>query len=162
MYLYTAVHDILSGITIPPMFFSHRGPPDYFKNLNKTEWVAEIGGMKTMLVNMAEIPEEDIKGMRAPFLQGGGDVQIDMMEELGLEYDCSMPNQEFGYIYMEYGRWPYSLEYYSAELAQACQIEPCPVCSHPNIWVQPMLDLEDMLDGPNDHGYPCAMLDSCL
>ena len=56
MYLYTAVHDILSGITIPPMFFSHRGPPDYFKNLNKTEWVAEIGGMKTMLVNMAEIP----------------------------------------------------------------------------------------------------------
>ena len=121
-----------------------------------------MGGMKSMLTNFAELPAEDIRGTRAPFLQGGGDVQFDMMEELGFEYDASMPTQTNGYINMEYGRWPYTLDYKVNELAQDCQVEPCPVCSHPGIWNQPMLDLEDNLIGPSGHGYPCAMLDSCL
>jgi len=141
---------------------THRSPPDYFKGLNQSEWTAEMGGMKTMLTNFAELPPEEIRGTRAPFLQGGGDVQFDMMEDLGFEFDSSMPTQENGYLYMEYGRWPYTLDYKVNELKQACQVEPCPVCSHPGIWTQPMLDLEDNLPGPDGNGYPCAMLDSCL
>ena len=121
-----------------------------------------MGGMKTMLTKFAELPDEDIRGTRAPFLQIGGDLQFDMMEELGFEYDCSMPTQENGYIYMDWGRWPYTLDYYVYEMDKGCQIEPCPKCSHPGIWVQPMLDLEDNLIGPTGYGYPCAMLDSCL
>ena len=115
-----------------------------------------------MLNTYAKIPYDDIRGTRAPFLQGGGDLQINMMEEVGFKYDCSMPTQDNGYIYMEDGRWPYTLDYKVIELAQGCQVEPCPVCSHTGIWTQPMLDLEDNLVGPFGDGYPCAMLDSCL
>ena len=144
------------------IFCSHRSPPDYFKGINQSEWEAEMGGIKSMIVNYAGIPADEIRGTRAPFLQGGGDVQMNMMEKLGFEYDCSMPTQENGYLYLDYGRWPYTLDYKVVELAQACQVEPCPVCSHPGKWVQPMLDLEDNLVGPTGTGYPCAMLDSCL
>lgn len=139
----------------------HRSPPEYWKNLTKQGWADEIDGMRTMLHEYGSIPVEAIKGIRAPFLQGGGDVQFQMMEDLGFEYDCSMPSQLNGFLNMEYGRWPYTLDYYVSELHDNCQVSPCPVCSHPGIWVQPMLDLEDNLEGPDGHGYPCAMLDSC-
>jgi hypothetical protein len=46
-----------------------------------------------------------------------------------------------------------------------CQITPCPKCSFPEIWVQPMLDLEDNwfdADGDLTYGNQCAMLDSCM
>ena len=46
-----------------------------------------------------------------------------------------------------------------------CQIAPCPKCSFPGVWVQPMLDLEDNwfdADGDSTYGNPCAMLDSCM
>ena len=44
-----------------------------------------------------------------------------------------------------------------------CQIEPCPKCSFPGIWSQPILDFEDARSGlPNGQGYPCGMTDTCL
>ena len=44
-----------------------------------------------------------------------------------------------------------------------CQIEPCPQCSFPGIWSQPILDFEDGRSGlPNGQGYPCGMTDTCL
>jgi len=150
------------GHEIAAHSITHRGPPEYFKNLNQSEWEAEMGGIRQMLSAYGNVPESEVRGTRAPFLQGGGDRQFNMMEELGFTYDCSMPTQDNGYIYLDYGRWPYSLDYKVVELQQACQVEQCPVCTHPGIWTQPMLDLEDNLIGPDGHGYPCAMLDSCL
>ena len=121
-----------------------------------------MGGIRDMLVAFADIPAEEIRGTRAPFLQGGGDVQMNMMQKLGFEYDSSMPSQTYGYLNLEQGRWPYTLDYKAKEISENCQVEPCPVCSHPGIWTQPMLDLEDSLIGPDGNGYPCSMLDSCL
>ena len=144
------------------LIFSHRSPPDYFKSLNESEWEAEMGGIKQMLVEFAEIPPEEIRGTRAPFLQGGGDIQLNMMKKFGFEYDCSLPSQSHGYLNMDLGRWPYTLDYQCNELVENCEIEPCPVCSHPGMWTQPMLDLEDNSAGVDGHGYPCSMLDACL
>ena len=46
------------------------------------------------------------------------------------------------------------------------RIAPCPTCSFPGIWSQPLLDFEDGRVGENpadpDHGYPCSMTDTCL
>jgi len=138
---------------------THRTPPAYWKTLNETQWKNEIGGMKKMINMYAKVPLDNIKGMRAPFLQGGGDVQYDMMKKNGFEYDCTMPSQQHGYVNMAKGWWPYTEEY---KVPDNCQIEPCPVCSHPGIWNQPILDLEDDLFlNPNGDGFPCAMLDSC-
>ena len=76
-----------------------------------------MGGIRDMLVAFADIPAEEIRGTRAPFLQGGGDVQMNMMQKLGFEYDSSMPSQTYGYLNLEQGRWPYTLDYKVNEIA---------------------------------------------
>jgi len=160
---YSLAHKYYSeGHEIAAHSITHRNNQEYWKNLNQSEWEAEMGGMRQMLSTYANISEEAIRGTRAPFLQGGGDRQFNMMEEVGYTYDCGMPSQTNGFLALDEGRWPYSLDYSVVELQQACQVEECPTCSHPGIWTQPMLDLEDNLIGPDGHGYPCAMLDSCL
>ena len=96
--------------------------------------------------------------MRGPFLQGGGDVQYEMMAKKGFYYDNTMPSRQHGFVSIDNGWWPYTEEFRDTE---NCQIDPCPKCSHPGIWNQPILDLEDDLYIDPDHGFPCAMLDSC-
>ncbi len=100
-----------------------------------------------------------VLGIRAPFLQGGGDDQFAMMKEHGFLYDCSMPTLKYGYLNQNQSVWPYTLDYKNS---MDCQIEPCPQCSFPGIWVQPMSTLRDNRAnecGPD--GCPCSMLDSC-
>lgn len=100
--------------------------------------------------------------MRAPFLQGGGNTQFEMMGNENFLYDSSMPSRVYGYTNMENGWWPYSLDYYNN---MDCQIEPCPTCSFPGVWEQPLLELEDAWYGQPGHpdtGSPCSMLDSCM
>jgi len=138
---------------------SHRSPPSYWKTLNESQWEDEMYGMKKMIHMYGKIPLDDIKGVRAPYLQGGGDAQYNMMKNKGFEYDCTMPSQTHGYIHMDHGWWPYTEDYSGRDV---CQIEPCPRCSHPGIWNQPILDLEDDLFlNVGGHGFPCGMLDSC-
>ena len=100
--------------------------------------------------------------MRVPYLQSGGDTQFAMMSHNDFLYDCSRPTQAFGYTNMKNGVWPFTMDY---QVKLDCQITPCPRCSFPEIWVQPMLDLEDNWfesDGDLTYGNPCAMLDSCM
>lgn len=131
--------------------------------MNESAWTDEYVGVRQMISEFANIPESDIKGVRVPFLQGGGDDMFKMMANNGFEYDCSAPTLAYGYKNMQYGRWPYTLDYYSD---MDCQIEPCPTCSFPGIWSQPLLAFEDGRVGENpadpDHGYPCSMVDTCL
>ena len=164
---------------------THRSNTTYWAIMDEASWEAEIIGMRDMIVNYARIPEEALKGdfhflkarqslfniffsslplgMRAPFLQGGGNTQFKMMQDYGILYDSSYVSREFGYTNMANGIWPYSLDYKSI---QDCQIEPCPTCSYPGIWEQPILDLEDawfnVIPDHPDQGQPCGMLDSCM
>ena len=59
--------------------------------------------------------------------------------------------------------FPYTLDYKSK---QDCPIEPCPHCSWPGVWEQPMIDLEDEWIGSNpscpECGNACSMLDACV
>ena len=59
--------------------------------------------------------------------------------------------------------FPYTLDYKSK---QDCPIEPCPTCSWPGVWEQPMIDLEDEWLGSNpacpECGNVCSMLDGCV
>merc|ERR1719462_1008850 len=90
-----------------------------------------------MIHKFANIPLNDIIGTRAPFLQGGGDEMIQMMQD---------------------GRWPFTYDWYQD---MDCQIEPCPQCSFPGVWSQPILDFEDGRNDGTGHGYPCGMTDTC-
>ena len=86
-----------------------------------------------------------------------------MLKENNFDYDCSWPTRKFGYLDAEAGLYPYTLDYKSV---QDCPIEPCPKCSFPGLWVQPMIDLEDDWIGSNpqypNNGNVCSMLDGCV
>ncbi len=60
----------------------------------------------------------------------------------------------------------YDKLYCNRLFVQDCEIGPCPECSYPGFWVQPMLDLEDNWFESNpqhpDWGQPCSMLDGCI
>ncbi|XP_027231311.2 chitin deacetylase 7 [Penaeus vannamei] len=128
---------------------------NYWRPANKSVWVSEMSDLRKIIVHNAKIPEEDIKGWRAPFLEVGGDEMYSAMEELGLEYDCSWPTLKYTNWYgsKPYGAlWPYTLDYPSI---QDCQLGRCPESSYKGLWVAPMVDLNDNV------GEACAMLDTC-
>merc|ERR1711872_1150847 len=144
-------------------FITHRQDQDYWKHLDTAGWEDEMVGVRKMIGQFASIPPCQVSGNRAPFLQGGGDAMFQMLSENNFEYDCSWPTRHYGYLDAEAGLFPYTMDY---QTVQDCPIEPCPTCSYPGLWVQPMIDLEDEWIGSNpiypDNGNLCAMLDGCV
>jgi len=89
-----------------------------------------------------------IKGMRAPFLQIGGDNMYNVLKQANFQWECSRPTLNF----RKPGLWPYTNDYQSS---QDCQIGPCPVGEYRGLWTVPMIDML----GDDNEG--CAMIDIC-
>jgi len=140
---------------------THRTNTTYWSTMSEQEWEDEMYGVRQQLNKFANVPMDEVVGVRAPFLQGGGDAMYQMMQQKGFLYDCSATSRLFGYTDLQYGRWPYTLDYYND---MDCQIDPCPHCAFPGIWSQPILDFEDgrISAADPEHGYPCGMTDTCL
>jgi len=49
---------------------SHRQPASWWKNASAHDWSQEIMGQREILRKFGNVRVEDIKGFRAPFLQG--------------------------------------------------------------------------------------------
>lgn len=149
------------GHEMAALSITHRDNLTYWETLSKKGWSEEMGGMKDMMNIYGKMELKDIKGFRAPFLQVGGDNMIEAAVQDNFEYDCSMPSRRYGYTNINNGLWPYTLEYKST---QDCSIQPCPTCSYPDFWVQPMLDLEDDRESDSHPGFgePCSMFDACI
>jgi len=146
---YSLVHDLWArGHDIALHSITHVSDTQYWKNLNETGWRAEIVAQRDQLSSFAAIPKLDIKGMRAPFLQVGGDPMYSALTGGGFEWECSRPTQNQRMP----GLWPYTSDYLST---QDCQIPTCPVESYPGFWTFPMIDLI------GDDQFPCAMVDEC-
>jgi len=146
---YTLVNDLHNrGYELASHSITHRTNFEFWNNKSTEGWQEEIVGMRTMLESFANIPEGNVKGMRAPFLILGGDEQFEVLEKNNFAYDCSWPTRQF----QDPGLWPYTLDYAST---QDCQIGRCPTKAYPGTWIVPMIDLKDSV------GTPCAMLDSC-
>jgi len=148
------------GHEIASHSITHRNNLTYWQSMTEAEWAKEMVGQRRITSQFANVPACDISGMRSPFLQLGGDTQFSMLSNNNFEYDCSWPTRAFGYMDAETGLYPYTMDYQSV---QDCEIKPCPTCSYPGLWVQPMLDLEDEWIGSvvPDQGNPCSMLDAC-
>lgn len=127
---------------------THQTGTERWAQMNQTMWEREMVDLRKTASHFANIPEEDFYGIRAPFLQIGGDAMFQMLQDNGLEYDCSMPTRE----HMDKGLFPYTLDYHTT---QDCDIKPCPEQCHPGIWAVPMNDWKD------SKGEPCAMFDAC-
>jgi len=146
---YSLVHDLWArGHDIALHSITHISDTQYWANLNETMWRAEIVAQRDQLSTFAAIPKSYIKGVRAPFLQVGGNPMYSALVGGGFEWDCSRPTQN----QRRPGLWPYTNDYLST---QDCSIPTCPDESFPGFWTFPMIDLI------GDDQFPCAMVDEC-
>lgn len=146
---YSKVHALwAAGHEIALHSVTHNYLGEHWKSITVDGLIAEFGDQLEIMEHFANLDTEEIRGMRMPLFQLSGNNSFDAMRWLGLEYDSSWPSQD----YMTAGLWPYSLEYKSI---QDCPIGPCPNASLPDVWVNPILDWEDM------RGFKCSMVDAC-
>lgn len=129
----------------------------YWNYMDRATWAQEAMDMKTMLAYYAQIPIDDIRGFRAPYLEVGGNDMYGGLYDAGFEWDCSWPTNEYTPWYTGSGTpkgtlWPYTLEYLSNQEQTAGDK---PTESFPGLWVNPMTQLEDNI------GLGCAMLSYC-
>jgi hypothetical protein len=145
---YTLTHErYRQGHEIALHSLTHKADVGYWKGLDQRNWTEEVIDQRRTMAQFARIPETEIVGFRAPFLQGGGDAMYRALRAGGLLYESSRPTWQLAPVL-----WPYTADYDSI---QDCQIEPCPVESHPGFWVSPLGDLF------GSNGQPCAMVDTC-
>lgn len=110
-------------------------------------WKEELVGMRSIISNLAQIPLNEITGIRAPFLQTSGTPTFRVLHENGFTYDSSMPTR----LYTDPPTWPYTLDH---GFKQECTIPPCPTGFYPGLWEVPLVG---WLLGR----HHCAMLDAC-
>ncbi|KAK6640152.1 hypothetical protein RUM44_011838 [Polyplax serrata] len=114
------------------------------------EWVGEMIGMREILRHFANIPKQDIVGMRAPFLKPGRNAQYEVLEDFGYIYDSSISIPP-----LKVPVWPYTLDY---KIPHECKSGTCPTKSFQGIWEVPL----------NAHyvetyeGGHCPYLDQCV
>ena len=71
------------------------------KNFTKDDWADEIAGQREILQRFANVKQADVRGMRAPYLQTGGNSQFEMLWEKGrcLVMNLSPWSFRFGFFY---------------------------------------------------------------
>ena len=98
-------------------------------------WRKEIAGCRKTLVDHAAIPNEEIRGFRAPYLQPN-DASFQILEEQGFMYDSSLPLYLSGLSTAPTSLiWAYTLD---AGLAQSAPAERSPARPYPGLFEVPL------------------------
>lgn len=131
---------------------SYRSPHSWWATATYNDFKDEIEGMREELVAKAGIPYGDIKGMRVPFLQIGGDNQYKVLQDFNYLYDSSMVT---GHLLRDKRSpiWPFTLDY--PVDCKYSSVEPRPKKSYPGLWEVPVARLYGI------DGRACSMADSC-
>lgn len=126
---------------------SHGVSHSFGEKFTKNQWLKEVNGQRQILNLYGGVELNDVRGMRAPFLQVGGNKQFEMLYEANFTYDSSMPVFENNPPF-----YPYTLDF---ALNHECMIAPCPTKSYPGLWEIGMTMWEDL------RGGRCSMADAC-
>ena len=126
---------------------SHGVSHSFGEKFTKNQWLKEVNGQRQILNLYGGVELSDVRGMRAPFLQVGGNKQFEMLYEANFTYDSSMPVFENNPPF-----FPYTLDF---ALNHECMIAPCPTKSYPGLWEIGMTMWEDL------RGGRCSMADAC-
>ncbi|XP_034253709.1 uncharacterized protein LOC117652726 [Thrips palmi] len=126
---------------------SHSVSHSFGEQFSQKKWTKEVAGQREILAAYGGVKQEDIRGMRAPFLAVGGNKMFKMLYDSNFTYDSSMPVYE-----NKPPSWPYTLDY---KLFHDCMIPPCPTRSYPGVWEVPMVMWTDL------NGGRCSMGDAC-
>lgn len=107
-------------------------------------------GMREILKHFANISNNEINGMRAPYLKPGRNTQYKVIEDFGFIYDSTVtvPPKTLPL-------WPYTLDY---KIPHECKSGTCPTKSFPGIWEVP---LNSHYIESNEGGQ-CPYLDQCV
>jgi hypothetical protein len=158
---YKLVHDLhRRGHEIAAHSISKSPLGETWKKMDLDTWRKEMGGVKRIISKLAEIPEEEIIGARAPQLQTAGNITFTALVKEGFKYDCSMPSRKN----IPRPLFPYTLDY---GFQSDCQIMPClePEQTYPGFWSVPMNDWFSKMpvEGTNDTiQRECASVDACI
>lgn len=137
----------MSNIAQHWLRFSKRFPEKWWKKASYKEWEQEIADERIMLNKLGQVNFKDVRGMRAPFLQIGGNTQFQMLQNNRFLYDSSMPVSE-----ADPPVWPFTMDYPGT---YRCIRKPCPTRKFPGVWEVPLV----FLSGEN--GLPCVTLEGC-
>lgn len=153
---YSAVQELhRRGHEIAAHSLTHREDEKFWSEAAIEDWVQEFAGNRLILERFANITDNSIIGLRAPFLRVGGNNQFTMMEEQGFLYDST-----FTAPLSNPPLWPYTLYF---RMPHKCHGngQNCPSQSHA-VWEMVMNEM-DRRDDPNfDEELPgCNMVDSC-
>ncbi|XP_076306731.1 uncharacterized protein LOC143223121 [Tachypleus tridentatus] len=126
---------------------SHTISHSFGEKFSKSKWLKEVAGQREILHLYGGVKMEDIRGMRAPFLQSGGNNMFQMLHEANFTYDSSLPVYQHNPPF-----WPYTFDY---SINHECAIPPCPTKSFPGLWEVGMVMWDDL------RGGRCSMVDAC-
>ncbi|KAM7294205.1 chitin deacetylase 8-like [Ixodes scapularis] len=130
---------------------------NYWNDLNTTGWEAEVVDERLMVEKYANVPAQDIRGLRGPFLFTGGDAGFRMLHR-HFDYDCTLVHERDGPD--DAPVFPYTLDY---GFQKPCMVPKCPNDTYPGLWSVPLNRLFRKYEeeGVDKYG-PCAMADACL
>ncbi|XP_013782871.1 uncharacterized protein LOC106467097 [Limulus polyphemus] len=126
---------------------SHTISHSFGEKFSKSKWLKEVAGQREILHLYGGVKLEDVRGMRAPFLQSGGNNMFQMLHEANFTYDSSLPVYQHNPPF-----WPYTFDY---SINHECAIPPCPTKSFPGLWEVGMVMWDDL------RGGRCSMVDAC-
>jgi len=154
---YTAVSELhRRGHEIGVHSISHNDDAGFWTKAAVQDWTEEMKGARQIINRFANITDQSVVGLRAPYLRVGGNNQFLMMEEQGFLYDSTIVAP-----LAEYPTWPYTLYY---RMPHDCHghIQVCPTRSYA-AWEMVMNEMDRREDPINEPPLPgCAMVDSCF
>merc|ERR1711884_800508 len=143
------------GHEIAAHSITHNDDEGFWTDASVNDWAKEMAGARLIIDKFANITDNSVLGLRAPYLRVGGNNQFTMMEEQAFLYDSSItaPLQNPPL-------WPYTMYF---RMPHRCHgdLQKCPTRSHA-VWEMVMNELDRREDPTVDEDLPgCAMVDSC-
>lgn len=153
---YSAVQELhRRGHEIASHSITHNADERFWSNATVDDWAKEMAGMRIIVEKFANISDNSVVGLRAPYLRVGGNNQFVMMEEQAFLYDSTvtapLTNPPL---------WPYTMYF---RMPHRCHgnLQSCPTRSHA-VWEMVMNELDRREDPTIDEDLAgCAMVDSC-
>lgn len=131
---------------------SHNDEERFWSNASVDDWAKEMAGMRIIIEKFANLTDNSVVGVRAPYLRVGGNNQFTMMEEQAFLYDSTitapLSNPPL---------WPYTMYF---RMPHRCHgnLQNCPTRSHA-VWEMVMNELDRREDPNIDEDIPgCAMV----
>ena len=153
---YSAVQNMHQlGHEIAAHSITHNDKESFWTGATVDDWAKEMAGSRLIIEKFANITDNSVVGLRAPYLRVGGNHQFTMMEEQAFLYDSSITA-----ALQNPPLWPYTMYF---KMPHRCHgnLQNCPTRSHA-VWEMVMNELDRREDPAYDEELSgCAMIDSC-